>query len=188
MKLVQKAVGFDGNNDDNHLSQSAKIRKEVHDAIPAKHELFEKESGELGDLIDETEDLSELEIGEINKLVCGVETEECDESCGGALCKTPDGKAHCGNPNYNLIGSSDGEGLCESSAYKMAQRALNHADTAEQTLNRVRNEVDDALDETAPIRALAEDAFHKADHTHTEVGLTKTTAISAKIKYISSFV
>ena len=127
----------------------------------------------MGDLIDQTEDLSDLEIGEINRLVCGVHTETCDDSCGGALCKLNDGKAHCGNPSYSLIGTTgnegQGQGLCEDSAYKMAQRALNHADTAEANLANVKREVDGAMAETEPIRTLAKEAYDSASRVQTDV-------------------
>ena len=109
-----------------------------------------------------------LEIGDINELVCGAATEECDPACGGALCKL-DGQSHCGNPNYNL--NSGGEQTCQSSAYKMADDALKHANGAEESLRTIKQKVDAALDETEPIRTKAQDAHDKAADVHQQVCL-----------------
>ena len=58
-----------------------------------REEEFKRASFELGEMIDRTEGLDDLSLGEINEMVCGVNTEECDAACGGALC-TVEGKAH----------------------------------------------------------------------------------------------
>ena len=107
-----------------------------------------------------------LEIGDINELVCGAATEECDPACGGALCKL-DGQDHCGTPNYNFI--SGGEQTCQSSAFKMADDALKHANGAQESLMLQKQKVDAALDETEPIRTKAQDAHDKAADVHQQV-------------------
>lgn len=71
---------------------------------------------------------------------------------------------HTGNPNYNL--NSGGEQTCQSSAYKMADDALKHANGAEESLRTIKQKVDDALDETEPIRTKAQDAHDKAADVH----------------------
>ena len=186
-------MGFDDNPDDNLLTQSAQIRAQVEQAIPEREVDFIKASKELGEMIDGTEDIIQLsksienhknhgeqyimywnrvpnvrflEIGDINELVCGAATEECDTACGGALCKL-DGQDHCGTPNYNFI--SGGEQTCQSSAFKMADDALKHANGAQESLMLQKQKVDAALDETEPIRTKAQDAHDKAADVHQQV-------------------
>ena len=60
MFYIQHAVGFDDNPDDNLLTQSAQIRAQVEQAIPEREVDFIKASKELGEMIDDSEDIVQL--------------------------------------------------------------------------------------------------------------------------------
>lgn len=141
-----------------------------------REEEFLKESQELDELIDQTEPkLEELTIAEINEQVCGVATEDCDEMCGGALCKLGNnlGHDHCGNSNYDILNRGsrpDGElNTCDQSAYQMAKNAQTHAQSAKQRLENIQKQVSDHLTETEPIRDAANSAKEKATEVNTQV-------------------
>ena len=163
--LIQKAVGYHGNPNDNPLAESARIRGEVEEAIPLRQKEFEDASRELGNMIDDTEGLNDLVIGEINELVCGVNTEGCDPTCGGAECQI-DGQEHCGNPDYSVAVVGE---MCQSSGYQTAIRAQAHAYDADKQVQHMRDQVDKALDDTEPIRKQSKEAHDKAVKVNDQV-------------------
>ena len=116
-------------------------------------------------MIDATEGLNDLVIGDINELVCGAKTEECDPICGGAECMLNNAD-HCGRPNYDVAG--DGE-MCESSGYQTAIRAGSHAYDAKKQVELVRSQVDQALADTEPIRQQSKEANDKAVKVNDQV-------------------
>jgi len=171
------AVGMYNNANDpetNLLLNSEQIRDEVESGMEAREKEFQDESRELDSLIDKTEpELTKLVIAEINEQVCGMATEDCDDMCGGALCKNSLGHDHCGNSNYEILNRGsrpDGDSnTCDKSAYQMAKTAQTHAETAKQRLENIQNEVGDALVKTEPIREAAENAKEKATEVNTQV-------------------
>ena len=162
---IKKAVGFYNNPNDNPLAESARIRGEVEEAIPLRQKEFEDASRELGNMIDDTEGLNDLVIGEINELVCGVNTEGCDPTCGGAECMV-NGREHCGNPDFSVAGEGQ---MCQSSGYQTAIRAQAHAYDAEDLVAKMRDQVDKALEDTEPIRIQSKEANDKAIKVNDQV-------------------
>ena len=147
------------------MAESARIRGEVEEAIPLRQKEFEDASRELGNMIDDTEGLNDLVIGEINELVCGVNTEGCDPICGGAECRI-NGQDHCGNPDYRVAGVGQ---MWESSGYQTAIRAQDHAYDANNRVQQMRDQVDKALEDTEPIRQQSKEAHDKAVKVNDQV-------------------
>ena len=158
----------------NYLLKSQQIREEVEKGIPARQAEFDEESKELGDLIDQTEPLlADLLIGDINEQVCGVNTEGCDESCGGAKCQNSLGQDHCGNSNFELFnrGARPDEQIntCDRSAYQMAKKAQTHSEGAKKKLATIQDQVEEALRETEPVREAVSQAKEKTTKVNEQV-------------------
>ena len=146
-----------------YLSEATRIREEVAATIEAKEAKYTQEAVALGDIIDNTEMMTDvLSIGELNGLVCGAATEDCDDMCGGALCKSSNGKSHCGNPDLN----SKSESMCEDSLYKTGSAADGFMETAEAKADSVNEELGVSLEETGPIREKALETKATASDVH----------------------
>ena len=132
-------------------------------SLEAKEAEYTEQAIALGDIIDNTEMMTDvLQIGALNGLVCGAVTEDCDDVCGGALCKSDKGNEHCGNPDWNS------NGMCEDSLYKTGNLAGGFMETADLKLNSANDELSMALEETAPIREKAELTKATAEDVHSK--------------------
>jgi len=150
----------DVNNQDSQINNAINLRNQADGVVNRNLGEFEKENAQFqADKQSTLEAASGISIAELNEQICGVRTEGCDITCGGAGCE------FCGAPEGEELASA-----CSGAATQSAQ-AANMARRAKESLELKLTESDAMLDKVKNANKLVEQAQNKVSETYEEADI-----------------